>query len=85
MTRNLRKYRLSEIYIGMKIIDKSQLSNIYDKWIILAKQNEHEEYTIRFIGDETNTQSDKLFNQGLIICPVYNDSIELEGDVYFDE
>ena len=38
-----------------------------------------------FIGKETNIDSDKLFAQGNVICPVYNDSIELEGDMYYEE
>ena len=42
-------------------------------------------YTVGFIGKETNTESDKLFAQGNMVCPVYNDSIELEGDMYYEE
>lgn len=85
MSKELKKYSLAEIYEGMKIKDKSQLSNIYDKWIILTKTAETEDYTIGFIGDETNSSSDNLFNTGMIICPIYNDSMELEGDVFFEE
>ena len=51
----------------------------------ISKKSADEDYTIAFIGDETNVYSDKLFSQNLILCPVYNDSIELEGDVFFEE
>ena len=85
MKESIRQYSLDEIYEGMRIEDKSQLSNIYDKWIILVKTTKSEDYVIRFIGDETTTESDKLFNMGCIVCPVYNDSMELEGDVFFEE
>ena len=79
------KFTLEDIYIGMEIKDKNQLSSIYDTWIILVKDNDSDVYTVRFIGKETNAESDKLFAQGNVICPVYNDSIELEGDIYYEE
>ncbi len=75
MANNLKKYLLNEIYEGMRITDKSQLSGIYDKWIILIKKTESEDYIIGFIGDETNARSDALFNKNLLVCPIYNDSI----------
>lgn len=79
------KLALEDLYIGMEIKDKSQLSNIYDTWIVLVKSNDSDAYTVGFIGKETNIESDKLFTQGNVICPVYNDSIELEGDMYYEE
>lgn len=79
------KYTLDDLYIGMEIKDKSQLSDIYDIWIMLVKNKNSDVYTVRFIGAETNAESDKLFSQGNVICPVYNDSIELEGDIYYEE
>ena len=66
----------------MKIQDKVQLSDIYDTWIMLVKSKDSDVYTIRFIGKETNAESDKLFTQGNVVCPVYNDSLEQEGDIY---
>ncbi len=80
-----KKYKLDELKKGMLIEDKDQLSEIYDTWIIMTRQSSKEPYTIEFIGKETTTESDKLFTLGKQICPVYNDSTELEGDVYFDE
>ncbi len=31
------KLTINDLYIGMEIKDKSQLSNIYDIWILLVK------------------------------------------------
>lgn len=80
-----KKYTLEDIKVGMKINNKKQLSEIYDIWIIMTRTSSSEPYTIEFIGKETTLESDKLFKQGKQICPVYNDSIELEGDVFWDE
>ncbi|MBD5485145.1 MAG: hypothetical protein HDR18_06420 [Lachnospiraceae bacterium] len=79
------KFELEDLYIGMEIKDKDQLSGIYDTWIMLVKSSDSDVYTVGFIGKETNTESDKLFAQGNVVCPVYNDSIELEGDIYYEE
>ena len=79
------KFRLEDLYIGMEIKDKDQLSGIYDIWIMLVKNNNSDVYTVGFIGKETNTESHKLFTQGNVVCPVYNDSMELEGDIYYEE
>ena len=80
-----RKLKIDDLYIGMEIKDKKQLSNIYDTWILLVKNKYSDSYTVQFIGKETNAESDKLFAQGNVICPVYNDSLELEGDIYYEE
>lgn len=79
------KFALQDLYIGMKIRDKNQLSNIYDTWIMLVKSTNSDVYTVGFIGKETNAESDKLFTQGNVVCPVYNDSMELEGDIDHEE
>lgn len=79
------KFALEDLYIGMEIKDKNQLSGIYDTWIMLVKSRDSDVYTVGFIGRETNAESDKLFAQGNVVCPVYNDSIELEGDIYYEE
>ena len=78
---SLKKYTLKDLVVGMEIKDKEQLSNIYDTWILLIKDKAAKNYKIGFIGKETNAESDKLFTQGLSICPVYNESTELEGDI----
>ncbi len=81
----LKKYTREELYKGMKIKDKKQLSNIYDTWIFLIKEKGKDSYEIGFIGDRTNKESDSLFSRGVNICPVYNDSSEIEGDIYYEE
>ena len=73
------KFALEDLSIGMEVKDKDQLSSIYDTWIMLVKRNNSDVYTVGVIGKETNEESDKLFIQGNVVCPVYNDSIELEG------
>lgn len=85
MERAERKLTVNDLYIGMEIKDKNQLSNIYDMWILLVKNRDSDGYTVQFIGQETNAESDKLYAQGNIVCPVYNDSLELEGDMYYEE
>ena len=80
-----KKLTLSDLSMGMKIKDKSQLSNIYDTWVFLIKDTSDDGYTIGYIGKETNSESDELFERGRKICPVYNDSAELAGDIYYEE
>lgn len=85
MTAVKERLTLNDLYIGMEIIDKEQLSNIYDTWIFLVKRIGEKNYRIGFIGKETNVESDKLLTEGVKVCPVYNDSVELEGDIYYEE
>lgn len=82
-----KKYNLSELKLNMKVY-KSQLSKVYDTWIILYRPKGvemDEDGIIGFIGKETNQESDKLYTEDNIIIPVFNDSIELEGDIYYEE
>ncbi len=79
-----RKLTINDLYIGMEIKDKNQLSNIYDMWILLVKNRDSDGYTVQFIGHETNAESDKLYAQGNIVCPVYNDSLELEQNACYE-
>lgn len=83
MSKVIKKYTLDELKLGMQIKDKSQLDEIYNTWIIMTKGLEEDLYTIEFIGKETNSESDKLFKQGKIVCSVYNDSIELDKNIDF--
>lgn len=85
MSEENGKLTIDDLYIGMEVKDKAQLSDIYDTWILLVKSKGSDEYTVQFIGKETNAESDKLFAQGNVVCPVYNDSLELEGDIYYEE
>lgn len=85
MTAVKERLTLNDLKIGMEIIDKEQLSNIYDTWIFLIKHVGEKNYRIGFIGKETNAESDRLLTGGTKVCPVYNDSVELEGDIYYEE
>ncbi len=81
------KYTLSDISKGMKVY-KEQLSEIHDIWIILYKPKNSdmkEDGFIGFIGTEPNAESDALYSAENIITPVYNDSIENEEDIFYDE
>ena len=88
MAKTLPKYNLSDIKKGMRV-HKEQLSDIYDTWIILYRPKneimEDGEMIIGFIGKEPNEESDALYTPDNIITPVYNDSIDLEGDIFYDE
>jgi hypothetical protein len=57
----------------------------FSGFLVVQTFNCQDIYTIGFIGRETNEESDRLFEQGNVICPVYNDSMELEGDIYYEE
>lgn len=78
MEKTDNRLTINDLYIGMEIKDKNQLRDIYDMWILLVKNKNSDRYTIQFIGRETNAESDQLFTQGNVVCPVYNDSLELE-------
>ncbi len=81
------KYTISDISKGMKVY-KEQLSEIQDIWIILYRPKDSdmkEDGIIGYIGTETNAESDALYSPENIITPVYNDSIELEEDIFYDE
>lgn len=76
---------LQDIKVGMSV-KFSQLSNIYDTWILVEKKNIGEDGgIIRFIGKETNSASQAILDEGKPIGCIYNDSELLDEDVYFDE
>ncbi len=80
----LKMLTLDDIKVGMRVF-KEQLANIYDTWIIIYKPKNlqmEEDGIIGFIGKETNEESAALYTQNNIITPVYNDSTDLEGDIY---
>lgn len=72
-----------------QVVSIKDLQNIYDLWMILVRPKDSKladgEAILSFVGTETNEESDKLYNQGNIIIPIYNDSTELKGDVYYEE
>ncbi len=86
MENTLKKLTINDLRIGMQISSKDELSNIYDTWIILYKSPESKIWTIGFIGENIDEQNDEAYrNNGYDICPVFNDSIDLEGDTYDEE
>jgi hypothetical protein len=79
-----KKLTLEDISVGMRVF-KEQLANIYDTWIILYRPKNiqmDEDGIIGYIGKETNAEASALYTKDNIITPIYNDSIELEGDIY---
>ena len=87
MQAALPKYSITDISKGMRVF-KEQLSNIFDTWIILYKPKSEEmkeDGIIGFIGAETNEESDALYTEDNIIIPVFNDSTDLEGDIFDEE
>ncbi|MCR4961946.1 MAG: hypothetical protein K6A74_10850 [Lachnospiraceae bacterium] len=87
MQTTLQKYKLADLYEGMRVF-KEQLSDIYDTWIILyrpKKTKMKEDGIIGFIGAETNEKSDALYTDDNVIIPVFNDSNDLEGDIFDEE
>lgn len=72
-----------------KIVKISDLSSIYDLWMILVRplnsNLSDDEGILSFIGKEPNEESYSLYNKGDAIIPIYNDSIELESDIYYEE
>lgn len=54
--------------------------------LFLVKKKNDNDYKIGFVGKETNSESAKLFKDPEnIICPVFNDSIDADEDVYYEE
>ena len=87
MTAATPIFQLEDIKKGMKVF-KEQLSAIYDTWIILYRPRNidmEEDGIIGFIGKEPNEESDALYTKDNIIIPIYNDSNELEGDIFDEE
>ena len=46
MKKTDSRLTINDLYIGMEIKDKNQLSNIYDVWILLVKNKNSEGYTV---------------------------------------
>ncbi len=87
MENTAKNYKLSDLKIGMRV-NVEDLSSIYNTWIILYKPKKthfEEDGIIGFIGSEPNSESDALYTKDNIITPVYNDSTDLEGDIFDEE
>lgn len=86
MTSVINKANIRE-YLN-QVVKIADLQNIYDIWMILIRPQNSDlnegEAILSFVGVETNEESDKLYNKGNIIIPIYNDSTELRGDIYHE-
>ena len=83
----MHQYTRSDLRTGMKVF-KEELSSVYDTWIILYRPKDsdmEEDGIIGYIGEETNAESDALYTADNTIIPIYNDSSDLEGDIYDEE
>ena len=79
----MKKYKLEDISVGMHIDDHRQLSEVYDTWVMLTKDEVNGGYTISFIGKQTTKESDKLIGKDKKVRVVYNSSIELLEDIEY--
>ncbi len=72
-----------------KVVKIADLSSIYDLWMILIRPRNsglsEDEGILSFVGKEPNEESYLLYNKENAIIPVYNDSMELESDLYYEE
>jgi hypothetical protein len=72
-----------------KVVKINDLNSIYDLWMILIRPKNsnlsEDEGILSFVGKETNEESDKLYTPDNIIIPIYNDGIELDGDIFYEE
>lgn len=72
-----------------KVVKIADLSSIYDLWMILIRPNDSDladdEGILSFVGEEPNEESYSLYKKDNAIIPIYNDSMELESDMYYEE
>ena len=83
--RELPKLKIQDLKVGMEVYIE-QLSEIYDWWIFVDKKDVHDKKgIIKYIGKETSRKSREAWTHCRVLAPIYHDSMELEGDCYFDE
>lgn len=72
-----------------KVLKTSDLKNVYDLWMILIRPKnsnlKEDEGILSFVGAKTNQESYALYKEENIIIPIFNDSTELDGDIYYEE
>lgn len=79
------KLKLQDLKKGMTV-RFDQLTDIYDVWILVEEEAVNSDHgIIRFIGKEPDSESQAILEEGKPIGCIYNDSEQLEEDVYFDE
>ena len=82
----MKKYTLEELHIGMEVY-KSQLSEIYDTYIILTNvvNTDRGLYgIIGFIGEVITDEVKLLRSEDIPITSVYNNSSELGEDICYE-
>jgi hypothetical protein len=80
-----KKYTLNELKLGMNV-SASQLSNIYDTYMIIAYSNQSDKIgELVYVGNTQNDKYEQWFNQTRPITPIYNSKEELEDLVVYDE
>lgn len=82
-----KKLKLEDLRLGM-LVRRSQLDDIYDTHIILTDVKNlgfDAEGIISYIGENLNKESNAIVLGAESICPIYNDSSELEEDFTYEE
>lgn len=85
MTISEKKYDSEDLRIGM-MVKAEQLSEIYNKYMILLFENtECKIGKLVYFGDSQDKEYDSWFMQPKPITPIYNDKMELEDMIVYDE
>lgn len=80
-----KKYSTKDIQIGM-MVKAEQLSEIYNKYMILLFEDTKSKLgKLVYYGDTQDQEYDSWFMQPKPITPIYNDKMELEDMVVYDE
>lgn len=81
----MKKLKLEDLRVGM-YVEIGQLDEIYDTLIIVDEKSVDDTGgIIVFIGQKPCKESQEAMDKCTVIAPIYNDSIELNEDVIFDE
>ena len=86
-----KMYRLDDLRIGMDV-GAEELSNIYDTFIVLDDARtvgSSGRYSTRgrivFVGKKLDDRYDKIDKKGRCLSVIFNSSLDMEGDVEYDE
>lgn len=82
------KLTLADLKLGMQV-KASQLSEIYDTYIILTDTEQLPNGdiigTLNFLNNTLTNDASHLFKKGAKICPIFKEKEYYEGDVVYDE
>lgn len=82
-----KRYKLEDLKIGMPV-KVSELSNIYNMHIILIGAEWCEDGDVKgkiaYIGEELTEESDNIIISNKV-RGVYNEHLDIEGEVFYDE